>query len=85
MSDGKRSNSSLEILKGHYPQVASLQDYVYSVLSNTTEVTLVTPNDPEEYRDLLENSKVGYRQPPCQKYCAKASMFEIEEVDLSYT
>ena len=80
MSDGKRLNSSLDILKRHYPQVASLQDYIFGILSNATEVALVVPGDPEEYRDLLEKSKVGYHQPPCQNYCARASMFGIEEV-----
>lgn len=80
MSDGKRLNSSLDILKRHYPQVASLQDYILGILSNATEVALVVPGDPEEYRDLLEKSKVGYHQSPCQNYCARASMFGIEEV-----
>jgi hypothetical protein len=84
MSDGKRLDSSLGILERHYPRVASLQDYIHSILSNVTEVALVAPNDPEEYRELLENSKVGYHQPPCQNYRGKASMFEIDEVDRSY-
>ena len=81
MSDGKRSNSSLDTLKRHYLQVASLKDYIHNILSNATEVTLIDPGDPEEYRDLLENSKVGYHQPPCQNYRARASMFEIDEVN----
>jgi len=80
MPDGKRLNSSLDLLKRHYPQVASLQDYISSILSNTTEITLVDPDDPEEYRDLLENSRVGYQQLPCQKYRAGAPAFEIDEV-----
>jgi hypothetical protein len=81
MSDGKRLNSSLDLLKRHYPQVASLRDYIYSILDNATEITLVVPDDPEEYRDLLENSMVGCHQPPCRKYRAGASVFEIDEVD----
>ena len=85
MSDGKRLNSSLDLLKRHYPQVASLRDYIYSVLNNATEITLVIPDDPEEYRDLLENSRVGYHQPPCRKYRAGPSVFEIDEVDTSNT
>lgn len=83
MSDGKPLNSSLDILRRHYPQVASLQDYIHSILSNAAEVRLVVPDDPEEYRDLLENSKVGYHQPSRQNYRAGASMFEIDEVDAS--
>jgi len=83
MSDGKRLNSSLDLLKRHYPQVASLRDYIYNVLDNATEITLVVPDDPEEYRDLLENSRVGYHQPPCRKYRAGPSVFEIDEVDTS--
>ena len=85
MADGKRLDSSIDILKRHYPRVASLQDYIHSVISNATEVALVVPDDPEEYRDLLENSKVGHHQPPCQNYRARPSMFEIDEVDGSYT
>jgi hypothetical protein len=81
MSDGKRLNSSLDLLKRHYPHVASLRDYIYSILDNATEITLVIPDDPEEYRDLLENSMVGCHQPPCRKYCAGPSVFEIDEVD----
>ena len=84
MSDGKRSDSGLDILKRHYPRVASLQDYVYSILNNATELTLVFPEDPEEYRDLLENSKVGHHQTSCPKYRARASMFEIDEVGTFY-
>jgi len=80
MSDGKRLSSSLDLLKRHYPQVASLQDYISSILSNATEITLVDPDDPEEYRDLLENSRVGYRQLPCQKYRGGAPVFDIDEV-----
>ena len=80
MSDGKRLSSSLDLLKRHYPQVASLQDYISSILSNATEITLVRPGDPEEYRDLLENSRVGYHQLPCQKYRAGAPVFDIDEV-----
>ena len=83
MSDGKRLNSGLDLLKRHYPQVASLRDYIYSVLSNATEITLVVPDDPAEYRDLLEDSMVGYHQLPCRKYCAGSSVFEIDEVDIS--
>lgn len=85
MSDGKRLNSSLDLLKRHYSQVASLRDYIYTILDNATEITLVVPDDPEEYWDLLENSKVGYHQPPCRKYRAGSSVFEIEEVDTSNT
>lgn len=81
MSDGKRLSSSLDLLKRHYPQVASLRDYISSILSNATEVAPVVPDDPEEYRDLLENSRVGYHQLPCRKYRAGASVFEINEVD----
>lgn len=84
MSDGKRLSSSLDLLKRHYPQVASLQDYIPSILSNATEIALVDPDDdPEEYQDLLENSRVGYHQLPCQKYCAGAPVFEIDEVGTS--
>jgi len=83
MSDGKRLSSSLDLLKRHYPQVASLQDYIWSILSNATEITLVDPDDPEEYRDLLEDSRVGYHQLPCQKYRAGAPVFEIDEVGVS--
>lgn len=85
MSDGKRLNSSLDILKRHYPQVASLRDYIYSILINATEVALVVPDDPEEYRDLLENSRVGCHQPLHRKYRAGASVFEIDEVDAPNT
>jgi hypothetical protein len=85
MSDGKRLDSSLDILKRHYPRVASLRDYIYSILDNPTEVVLIVPDDTEEYRDLLENSKVGYHQPSCQSYRARASMFEIDEVGASCT
>jgi hypothetical protein len=84
MSDGKQSDSSLDILKRHYPQVASLHGYIHSILSNTTEVPLIVPGDPEEYRELLEKSKVGCHQPPCQKYRARASIFEIDEVGWWY-
>jgi hypothetical protein len=80
MSDGKQLDPSLNILKRHYPQVASLQEYIYCILSNATEVSLAEPGDPEEYRDLLEKSKVGYHQLLCQKYRARASIFEIDEV-----
>ena len=80
MPDGKRLNSSLDLLKRHYPQVTSLQGYIYSVLSNAAETTLVTPDDPEGYRDLLENSRVGYHQLPSRKYRAGATVFEIDEV-----
>lgn len=83
MSDGKRLNSTLGLLKRHYPQVASLQDYISSILSNTTEITLVAPDDPEEYLDLLEKSRVGYHQLPCRKYRAGAPVFEIDEVGAS--
>ena len=83
MSDGKRLSSSLDLLKRHYPQVASLQGYISSILSNATEIALVDPDDPEEYRDLLENSRVGYHQLPCQKYRAGAPVFEIDEVCVS--
>ena len=77
-------DGNLDILKRHYPQVASLQGYIHSILSNATEVPLVVPGDPEEYRDLLGKSKVGCHQPPCQKYRARASIFEIDEVGWSY-
>ena len=80
MSDSKRLSSSLDLLKRHYPQVALLQDYILSILSNATEIKLVDPDDPEEYRDLLENSQVGYYQLPCQKYRAGAPVFDIDEV-----
>lgn len=80
MSDGKRLNSSLDLLKRHYPQVTSLHGYIYSILSNATDTALVTPEDPEEYRDLLVNSRVGYHQPPSRKYRAGATVFEIDEV-----
>jgi len=83
MSDGKRLNSSFDILKRHYPQVASLRDYIDSILINATEIALVVPEDPEVYRDLLENSKVGCHQPPYRKYRAGASVFEIDEVRAS--
>jgi len=83
MSDGKRLTSSLDLLKRHYLQVASLQDYISSILSNATEIALVGPDDPEEYRDLLENSRVGYHQLPCQKYRAGAPAFEIDEVGVA--
>ena len=84
MSDGKRLNSSLDILKRHYPQVTSLQTYIYSILSNATQVALTLPDDPEDYQDLLEKSKVGYHQLPCQKYHARESIFEIDEVGPSH-
>ena len=80
MSDGRRLNSSLDLLKRHYPQVTSLQDYIYGILSNATETPLITPGDPEGYRDLLENSRVGYHQPPSRKYRAGTTVFEIDEV-----
>lgn len=83
MGDGKRLDSGLEFLKRHYPRVASLRDYIYSILSNPTEVALVVPDDQEEYRDLIENSKVGYHQPSCYNYRARDSMFEIDEVGAS--
>lgn len=70
-------------MKRHYPQVASLRDYIYSILDNATEIGLVVPDDPEEFRDLLENSRVGYHQPPCRLYRAGASVFEIDEVGAS--
>ena len=85
MPDGKKLNTSLDLLKRHYPEVASLREYIYSVLNNPTEITLVVPDDSEEYRDLLENSRVGYRQPPCRKYRAGAPGFEIDEVGTSNT
>jgi len=85
MTDGKRLKSSLDLLKRHYLQVASLQDYIYSILNNATEIALVIPDDPEEFRDLLENSRVGYHQPPSRKYRAGSSVFEIDEVDTSKT
>jgi hypothetical protein len=80
MSDGKRLNSSLDLLKRHYPQVASLQEYISSILSDATETALVAPDDPEEYRDVLENSQVGYHQLPGRKYRAVTPAFEIDEV-----
>lgn len=83
MSDGKRLTSSFNLLRRHYPQVASLRDYIYSILNNATEITLVVPDDPKEYQDLLESSRVGYHQPPSRKYYAAASVFEIDEVDAS--
>ena len=83
MTDSKRLSSSLDILKRHYPQVASLQDYIYSILSNATEAAIVAPDDPQEYRTLLRNSKVGYHQLPSQHFRARASMFEIDDVGLS--
>ena len=83
MPDGKRLNSSLGLLKRHYPQVASLRDYISSILRDPTEIALTIPDDPEEYLDLLGNSKVGYHQLPCRKYRAGAPVFEIDEVDRS--
>ena len=85
MSDGKRLNSSLDLLKRHYPQVASLQEYISSILSDATETTLVVPDDPEEYRDVLENSQVGYHQLPGRKYRAVTPAFEIDEVGRKHT
>ena len=85
MTDGKRLSSSLDLLKRHYPQVASLQNYISSILSNATEIAVIDPDDPEEYRDLLEDSRVGYHQLPCQKYRAGTPVFDIGEVATSNT
>ena len=85
MPGGSRLSSTLGLLKRHYPQVASLQDYISSILSNGTEITLTAPDDPEEYLDLLENSRVGYHQLPCREYRVGVPVFEIDEVDTSKT